>query len=120
MGDYDMARQRDQIEKIWDALDGFKAAQERHYTEFRELKTTVIGVDGKNGMRGQLQEMKGDIEKILDKSAIEHLTCPVAKKVEDHLKSHEKKEGDMLTAKRFYIGQMITILIFVVGFLLKR
>lgn len=36
--------------------------QQQHGNELRDLKTTLIGIDGKNGIRGDVTELKGATE----------------------------------------------------------
>ena len=120
MSDVEQARQDDQIEKLWDAAKENRTAIDRHHAELLEVRATLIGIDGTNGIRRRVYEIADDIEEIRETISKGHLSCPIAKQVGEHMADHKTKESGIWTARRFYIGQLITIAIFVAGMLLKR
>lgn len=116
----DEARQDTQIEKLWDAIQEIREEAHDRDSAIRELKAALFGVDGKNGLRGEIHANNEAIKELRLRVEMGYKTCPWGEKMKEHLESHAKRESGALTARRFYIGQVITMVIFLAGLWFKK
>jgi hypothetical protein len=111
--------QNEQIEKLWDAIQDLREARHTNAEGIREIRTALFGLGGKNGLRSLIQGNSDAIKELRVRVETGYKTCHWGEKMIEHLDSHKKKESGALTARRFYIGQVVTVLIFLAGLWFK-
>lgn len=113
-------RQDEQIEKLWDAHAGNRRDIAALRTDHETLKTVVLGSDGKNGLGGRVRGLEESRDELEERIMNAPRDCPIGQKLKDYTDISTKGKSDALTARRFFIGQAITILIFLIGLYFKR
>ena len=98
--------QHEQIEKLWDAIESIRKEIARIWSAVTELKTSLVGMDGTNGMNSKIKNIEkivGDISAKLDAHPV---TCPIGKSLVDHIQNEEK----IVTNKRLDWGKLMQTL----------
>lgn len=96
MSDAEQARQDDQIEKLWSAIESMREEDKNQWAMLREMRAVLVGMDGMNGMNSRLKSietmvrgLEGSIEilhRYVDTQIANHpLVCPVGKAFEQHI-----------------------------------
>ena len=96
MSDAEQARQDDQIEKLWKAIDAMRKEEAEQWSVMREMRAVLVGVDGMNGMNSRIRSIETIVKglesnqeilrRYVDTQLANHpLTCPVGKMVEQHI-----------------------------------
>jgi hypothetical protein len=119
---YDEQRNYDQIEKLWDEVHSLKSEIAKLHTNIEKLFVQLFGVDGNNGYASRirdLEEGRDEMESRLANSCKDCGPAEIIKKhIEWHDKEHEEKRkerSEVLTTKRFIIGQMIVIVLYILS-----
>ncbi len=108
----ELERLGEQIEKLFGANSARREEIGELGKELTELKTVVRGVDGNNGLSGRMRDLEDAMK--------DHLKdCPVGNRLDTHFDEHKTERSNSFSARQFWVGQALVIILFVIGLFVR-